>query len=661
MLRYAPGARGPSGYRLRCLIALTSLVSWQLVGCFAVPLESLSPTGTSEPDLTSNPSPSMFPAGDTANPPFADEGEVELGFTAQPVFCCNPLSIQFEVSPAIVETMRLPTFTWEFGDGRNGSGAWVEHTYAMPGEFAVRLTAQEVDGPNHGAERVLSLVGNADGGIDVTLYPAELEEVGEGSSDPSGPQSGVSTTLAVEAGGDQFVFGGTTVRLSARVTVSPPHSRVTLRWRQVAGPIVAIVNPTYTTAIATTPPAAGGPATLSFEVAASVGNIRASDTTTVTVHPRPPGPAITEISGPRVEFLLLPPVSAAPGVYPVSWRFRGEVAPTQVAILQDCCRCPDTIVPAFGPDATGVYRAAISISNPTTIWIQVSYVLAGVVFRSQSVYVNPPGPSTSVIPAPVIWYHHRRIDPLVLASAARSGLVTHVLINGADREVEPHNSQEILDAMAIARHAGLAVIWTRYLWHHHDQLQSIEDAFLATTYADAVAQVRAEAAALGADYTALDCEAYSGSPLDAFLDADLTDEQLQGMRAAISQAASIGMVDFVFPAGTHGRPRTAQHLFKLLGGTGVAESTYFDLPSKNCRISYPYEIFGAFVAPHVERPLAGSAPFFLPNDILAKRFLWSAADGAPPGVNGLMLYPGIDDEATVAATANMLAGALAGP
>ncbi|MFZ5477404.1 MAG: PKD domain-containing protein [Myxococcota bacterium] len=38
------------------------------------------------------------------------------------------------------------TFTWDFGDGSSGEGIEVEHTYAAPGRYTVRLTATSSDG-----------------------------------------------------------------------------------------------------------------------------------------------------------------------------------------------------------------------------------------------------------------------------------------------------------------------------------------------------------------------------------------------------------------------------------------------------------------------------------------------------------------------------------
>ena len=110
------------------------------------------------------------------------------------------------------------------------------------------------------------------------------------------------------------------------------------------------------------------------------------------------------------------------------------------------------------------------------------------------------------------------------------------------------------------------------------------------------------------------------------------------------------------PTGSHGGPLHPDNLYPPLGRVRIAKSTYWDVPHKNCRISYPYDIFAAFVQPSTHNEENGLKPFFLPHQAVSRRYLWSQADGAPEVVNGLYLYPrNLDgDEAVVREVATML-------
>ncbi len=106
----------------------------------------------------------------------------------------------------------------------------------------------------------------------------------------------------------------------------------------------------------------------------------------------------------------------------------------------------------------------------------------------------------------------------------------------------------------------------------------------------------------------MDCEAYSNTQLDKYLANELATDDFDAMGAAILQAAILGQVDYIFPSGSHGRPLHPNHLYGPLGHIRIAESTYWDVPHKNCRITYPFDVFGAFVRTTTERAAYGLAP-----------------------------------------------------
>ncbi|RME41605.1 MAG: hypothetical protein D6788_00885, partial [Planctomycetota bacterium] len=359
-------------------------------------------------------------------------------------------------------------------------------------------------------------------------------------------------------------------------------------------------------------------------------------------------------------FLDGPSENDPPGTYVVRWRFPGlSATPADVRLIRDCCGCEDYESEPLFPDADGVYETTVEIPDDPSVWYQVEYTHGGIRYTSQSVYVNvPAGPASP--PPMVIWYHYPDHGRAILEDVLRSGMITHVMLVGADRVGRSYNEPGVLEAIDVCRQAGVKVIWSRHLWNNYTELQTLEDVFDPAFYIDALTQIVTEAEALGADFTAVDGETYDGSPLYQYFREDLSEEDFAAMQAALEAAAEVVRVDFVYPAGSHFRPMRATNLYPILGGVRIAENTYFDMPNRNCRISYPYDVFGAFVSPLTERPSNPDAPYFLPQEILRRRYLWSAADGAPEGVNGLFLFHDIDEEET-AIIARMIAEAFASP
>lgn len=381
-------------------------------------------------------------------------------------------------------------------------------------------------------------------------------------------------------------------------------------------------------------------------------------TVTITVHPLGTDPN-TVPDPASVYFLSGPPLRANPGRYTVTFKFASGINPSAVTVRRDCCLCPDTFSGTLTPNANGVYTTSVDVPSGQTIWYHVFFTHGGIQYMSQSKYVNPGSPRGGVPPAPVIWYHQSEFDANLLRGVLATGAVTHVMIGGGDRGV-PWNRANTLLAFQICRQNGVKTIWSRHIWNNFGDFQTIEDTEDPAFYGRVVAQVIAEKALIGADYCALDGEPYTGSPLDHYLDLDLSPEAFAAVGAAIQQAAAVQQVDFMYPTGTHGRPFRINNLYQPLGRTRIATSTYWDVPHKNCRITYPYDIFSANIQPTTLRPGAGISPFFLPHDIMERRFLWSAADGAENNVNGLFLYPGSQPDDRVPETAALFARLLGG-
>lgn len=466
-----------------------------------------------------------------------------------------------------------------------------------------------------------------------------------------------ATVVTADAGPDQTVTGGETVALDGTGTTVRPPQALSFSWIQVSGPDVTLDGAETATPDFVAPTPEAVTLVLVFEMTAATSDASDSDTVTVNVTPLEP-----EAEGFPVAFLSGPDGPTPPGPAEVSWTFATGGQVSGVYLLLDCCSCADISTEILTPDTEGVYRATIDVPEDETAWYSVMYTAGGVQYRSQSIYVNTPPGSPAESP-PVIWYQPREFDPAIIHEVIRSGVVTHVQLTGSDRDTFAFDAPATLEAIEICRSAGLKVIWNRHLWSNWGEFETIEDTFDPDFYAAAIAQVRAEAAALGADLTSLDGECYSNSPLHEYLRSDLPPESFEAMGDAMREAALAGRVDFVYPCGSHGRPAHPNNLYGLLARSRVAESTYYDLPHKNCRISYPFEIFGAFVQPTTERPAKGEAPYFLPHDVVERAYLWSQADGALESVNGLFLYPQLEtgNEGILWEVATMMADYFAGP
>jgi hypothetical protein len=144
----------------------------------------------------------------------------------------------------------------------------------------------------------------------------------------------------------------------------------------------------------------------------------------------------------------------------------------------------------------------------------------------------------------------------------------------------------VLHAFEICRDRNVAVIWCRNLWRARGTPAELAAARFAhyapAHYAAAIAQLKAEAAALGAVGTCLDGEPYANAPQKTLLKGvALSVWQQWRMRSAIRQATEVaGRVDLMRPTSsgqTHGYQWPLTHL-----GTYRLESiTYKAGPDTN--------------------------------------------------------------------------------
>ncbi|HEY8482299.1 MAG TPA: PKD domain-containing protein [Spirillospora sp.] len=134
---------------------------------------------------------------------------------------CNALECAFDASGSDDPDGEITSYAWDFGDGQNGTGVTVRHTYAEPGTYTVRLTVTDDRG------------GKATRTQDVTVSPSQT---GIAFRDGSGGNGNVSTATAqippsVQPG-DGLILILTYSSSEHSVTTPPPG------WTQVDSQVV---------------------------------------------------------------------------------------------------------------------------------------------------------------------------------------------------------------------------------------------------------------------------------------------------------------------------------------------------------------------------------------------------------------------------------------
>lgn len=66
-------------------------------------------------------------------------------------------ALTFRASPLAKGANYITAFDWQFGDGHNGEGAVVSHSYDTPGLYTVSLTTTDEHGSQHRSEKVLEV------------------------------------------------------------------------------------------------------------------------------------------------------------------------------------------------------------------------------------------------------------------------------------------------------------------------------------------------------------------------------------------------------------------------------------------------------------------------------------------------------------------------
>lgn len=247
---------------------------------------------------------------------------------------------------------------------------------------------------------------------------------------------------------------------------------------------------------------------------------------------------------------------------------------------------------------------------------------------------NSPQPKEKPI---IIWFHNGVTDKTeALSTALSSGMITHVIIKYWHRaEVDWRKKKSVVKAIEIVKKSPAKLIWSRNLWPYWNQKDiRLEDFFNSNYYIREIRSIRSEAKQMGADFIALDVEAYGDSIMKRYLVGRnrLTAAQRDELRDVVEEVVqAVGQVEFLYP-GEHVRSKQPWNILCHLGKNRIAESTFYSDEERLKKVKSEYEIFGAYlnvVREHKKRP---DLHYYLVPEIFEKSHRWSDK-------KGLFLYP----------------------
>ncbi len=233
---------------------------------------------------------SVAPAGDSG------PSQPSLSISAKPIFCCNPLSIDFDAVHADpIDGRRVSRYAWDFGDGYTTLGKTVNHTYARPATYTVEVVATYVDGTSELTDTTLTV------GLSEPPPPPDHSTTSGGDSSTAGndspaetPPADLSTTtppaetadtVYADAGPDQTINEGDVVLLDAGNSRGSGTTALNYAWRQLSGPAVQLLTPNAARATFVAPTGRANTSVLSFELTVQQAASSGTDVVGVTVVP----------------------------------------------------------------------------------------------------------------------------------------------------------------------------------------------------------------------------------------------------------------------------------------------------------------------------------------------------------------------------------------
>ncbi len=104
-------------------------------------------------------------------------------FTADPSFGTAPLSVNFDASNSVDIEEPISAYEWDFGDGTQGSGMLVNHTYKAGGDFTATLIVKDSEGASDTTSQIInveSLIPTIEGfdliAADGTVLKSDLQD-----------------------------------------------------------------------------------------------------------------------------------------------------------------------------------------------------------------------------------------------------------------------------------------------------------------------------------------------------------------------------------------------------------------------------------------------------------------------------------------------------
>ncbi len=216
-----------------------------------------------------------------AGPGGANDGNdatLELGFAAIPIFCCNPLTRDFEAMALEGVLPSGATFEWDFGDGGKARGRAVQHTYRWSGTYFVSLVAV-LPGDIIRTTTDLVTVGYAPDELPSDPSSADPpEDPADGGNDPPS-----NLTVIADAGADREVPGGYVVLLDGSASTGSGSGVLSFTWSQVSGPGVSITNASKSKATFVAPAELSETITMTFKLVVTQDGVAANDYVVVRV------------------------------------------------------------------------------------------------------------------------------------------------------------------------------------------------------------------------------------------------------------------------------------------------------------------------------------------------------------------------------------------
>ncbi len=236
---------------------------------------------------------SVAPAGDSG------PSQPSLSIRAKPVFCCNPLSIDFDAVHADpVDGRGVSRYAWDFGDGFTTLGKTVNHTYARPATYTVEVVATYVDGTSELTDTTLT-VGLSEppppppdnpttsGSDSSTADTDSSAETPPGDTSTTTPPAETTDIVYADAGPDQTVNEGDMGLLDGGSSRGRGTTVLAYAWRQLSGPVVQLLTPNAVRATFVAPTGHADTSVLSFELTVQQAASSGTDVVRVTVVPPP--------------------------------------------------------------------------------------------------------------------------------------------------------------------------------------------------------------------------------------------------------------------------------------------------------------------------------------------------------------------------------------